>query len=107
MSPEGDPQENQLPPGHSEAEGPTSTDTPPPRNTSDRSPDLGDNFEKRVQNLMKAREETVTTPPTKEAEQTVATPPSVLKEATLYEEESPSEYPFEDHLEAPLGTEDE
>ena len=68
---------------------------------------------------MKAREETVTTLPPKESEQTVATPPSdntstkgaledpsVPKEPTLHKEESPSEYPFEDHPEAPLGVED-
>ena len=53
---------------------------------------------------MKAKEETVTTPPPEESEQTVATPPSVLKEPTLHEKESPSEYPFEDHPEAPLST---
>ena len=118
VSTEGDPQENHPPPSHSEAEGPTSTDTPP-RNTSDSPPDLGDNSEKGVQNLVKAREETVTTPPPEESEQTVATPPSdntstegvledpsVLKEPTLHKEESPSEYPFEDHPEAPLGAED-
>ena len=109
VSTEGDPRENHPHPGHSEAEGPTSTDTPP-RNTSDSPPDVGGNFEKRVQNLVKAREETVTTPPPKESEQTVATPPSdntstegasedpsVPKEPTLHKEESPSEYPFEDH----------
>ena len=56
---------------------------------------------------MKAREETVTTPPPEESEQTVATPPSVLKEPTLHEKESPSKYPFEDHPEAPLGAEDD
>ena len=55
---------------------------------------------------MKAREETVTTPRPKELEQTVATLPSVLKEPTLHEKESPSEYPFEDHPETPLGAED-
>ena len=79
----------------------------PPRNTSNSPPDLGDNFEKRVQNLVKAREETVTTPPPEESKQTVATPPSVPKEPTLHKEESPSEYPFEEHPETPLGTEDE
>ena len=68
---------------------------------------------------MKPREETVTTPPPEESEQTVATPPSdntstkgaledpsVPKESTLNKEESPSEYPFEDHPEAPLSAED-
>ena len=118
VSIERDPQEKHLPPGHSEAEGPISTDTPP-RNTSDSPPDLGDNSEKWVQNFVKAREETVTTPPPEESEQTVATPPSdntstkgasenpsVPKESTLHKEESPSEYPFEDHPEAPLGAED-
>ena len=59
ISTEGDPQEKHLPPGPLEAEELTSTDTPP-RDTSDNSPDLGDNFEKRVQNFVKAREETVT-----------------------------------------------
>ena len=70
--------------------------------------------------MVKAREETVTTPPPKESEQTVATPPSdntstegaskdpsVLREPTLHKEESPSEYPFEDHSKAPLGAEDD
>ena len=103
VSTEGDPQENHPSPGQSEAEGPTSIFPPPPRNTSDSPPDLGDNSEKRVQNLVKAREETVTTPPPEELEQTVATPPSFPKEPTLHEKESPSEYPFEDHPEAPLG----
>ena len=110
---EGDPQERHLLPGHSEAERPTSTDAPP-GNTLDSSPDLGDDFEKRVQNLVKAREEAVTTPPPKESEQTIATPPSdntstegalkdpsVPKEPILHKEESPSEYPSEDHPEAP------
>ena len=61
----------------------------------------------------------MTTSPPKESEQTVATPPSdntstkgvsedpsVPKEPNLYKEESPSEYPFEDHPKAPLGTGD-
>ena len=82
VSTEGGPQEKHLPPGPSEAEGQTSTDTPP-KNTSDSPPDQGDNSEKRVQNLVKSREETVTTPPPKE-----------------------SDYPFKDHPEAPLGAED-
>ena len=60
---ERDPQEKHPPHSPSEAEGPTSTDTPP-RDTLDNPPGLGDNFEKRVQNFVKAREETVTTPPT-------------------------------------------
>ena len=68
---------------------------------------------------MKAKEETVTTPPPKELEQTIDTPPSnntstkrasedpsLPKEPTFHKEESPSEYPFEDHPEAPLGVED-
>ena len=117
VSTEGDPQEKHPPPCPSKAEGPTSTDTPP-RNTSDSPPDLGDNSEKRIQNLVKAREETVTTPPLKELEHTVSTPPSdntytegtskepsVPKEPTLHKEESPSEYPFNDHPEVPLGAE--
>ena len=108
VSTEEEPQENYLPSGPSETEGPTSKDTSP-RNTSDSPPDLGDNFEKRVQNLVKAREETVTTPSPKESEQTVATPPSDNtstegasedasdpKEPTLHKKESPPEYPFED-----------
>ena len=60
VSTEGDPQEKHLPPSPSEAEGPTSTDTSP-KNTTDSPPGLGDNSEERVQNLVKAREETVTT----------------------------------------------
>ena len=49
VSTEGDPQEKHLPPSPSEAEGPTSTDTPS-RNTSDNPPGPGDN-------LVKARED--------------------------------------------------
>ena len=48
---------NHPPPSHSEAEGPTFTDATP-------------------QNLVKAREEAMTTPPPEESEQTIATPPS-------------------------------
>ena len=66
VSTEGDPQEKHPPPSLSEAKGLTSTDTPP-RNTSDNPSGLGDNSEKGVQNLVKAREETVTTPPPKES----------------------------------------
>ena len=77
VSTEGDPQEKYLPPSPLEAEGPTSTDTPP-RDTLDNPPGLGANFENRVQNFVKAREETVTTTAPEESEQTVATPPSVL-----------------------------
>ena len=68
-------------------------------NTSDNPPDLGDNFEKRVQNLVKAREETVTTPPPEESEHIVTSPPS------HHREDSPTNYPPKDHPEAPLGTE--
>ena len=101
VSTEGDPQEKHPPPSPSEALGPTSTDIAP-RNTSNSPPDLGDNFEKRVQNLVKAREETVTTPPPEESKQTVATPPSVPKEPTLQEEEFPSKYPFLRTIQKPL-----
>ena len=61
----------------------------------------------------------MTTPPPKELEPTVATPPSdntyaegvsenpsVPKEPSLHKEESPADYPFKDHPEAPLGAED-
>ena len=91
-----------------------------PRNTPDNPPDPGDNFEKRVQNLEETREETVTTPSPKESEHIVTTPPSgntdaegvvtvnlsVPKEPILHKGESPSEYPFEGHPEAPLSAED-
>ena len=56
------PQEKHPPPGPSGAEGLT---TSPSKETSDNLPGLGDNFEKRVQDFVKAREETVTTPPSK------------------------------------------
>ena len=92
ISTEGDPQEKHLPPGPSEAEGLTSTDTPP-RDTSDNPPGLEDNFEKRVQNFAKAREETVTTPLPKESEHVVTTSP------TQHREDSPTDY-------HPLGAED-
>ena len=52
------PQEKHPPPGPSGAEGPTST---PSKKTSDNPPGFGDNFEKKVQNFVKARKETVTT----------------------------------------------
>ena len=51
-------QEKHLPSGPSEAEGPTSIHY---KKTSDNPPGLGDNFEKKVQNFVKARKETVTT----------------------------------------------
>ena len=91
----------------------------PQGNTSDSPPDLGDNFEKRVQNLVKAREETVTTPPPEESEQTNATlpsdntstkgvseGPSIPKEPPPHREDSPANYPPKDHPEAPLNAED-
>ena len=120
VSTEGVPQEKHLPPGPSETEGPTSTDNPPPRNTADSPPDLGDNFEKRMQNLMRAREETVTTPPSEESEQIVTAPPSdnadaegvvaadpsTPKEPSPHREDSPTNYPPKDHPESPLGTEE-
>ena len=112
------PQEENPPPGPSVAKGPTSTDTPT-KDTPDCPPDLGDTIDKKLQNLAKASEERVTTPPSKELEQTVATPPSdntytkgvledpsVPKEPTFHKEESPTDYPFKDHPEAPLGAED-
>ena len=61
-STEVNPQEENLPSGPAVAEGPTSTDTPT-QDTSDHPPDLGDNFDKRLQDLAKASEETVTTSP--------------------------------------------
>ena len=76
---EGDPQEKHLPPSPSEAEGPASISTPP-RDTLDNPPGQGNNFEKRVQNFVKAREETVTTPPPKESGHVVTTPPSHHRE---------------------------
>ena len=95
VSTEGDPQEKHPPPSPSEVEGPTSTDTPP-RDTLDNPPGLGDNFEKRVQNFVKAREETVTTP----SEHIVTTPPF------HHREDSPSNYLPKDQPEAPLDAED-
>ena len=62
VSTEVDPQEENLPPGPSIAKGPPSTNTLS-KDTSDHPPDLGDTFDERLQNLAKAREETVTTPP--------------------------------------------
>ena len=73
-----------------------------------------------MQNLVKAREETVTTPPSEESEQIVTTSPSdnanaegvaaadpsILKEPFLHREDSPANYPPKDHPEAPLGTEE-
>ena len=89
-----------------------STDTPA-RNTSDSPPDLEDNSERRVQNLVKAREETVTTPPLEESEQTIVTPPSdntstkgasenpsIAKEPSPHTEDSLTNYPPKDHPEA-------
>ena len=119
VSTEGDPQEKHSSPSPSETEGLTSTDTPP-RNTSDSPPDLGNNSEKRVQNLVKTREETVTTPPPEESEQIVTTPPSdnadaegavavdpfIPKESSPHREDYPTNYLPKDHPEAPLGTED-
>ena len=72
VSTEGDPKKKHPPHSPSEAEGPTSTDSPP-KDTLDPP---GDNFEKRVQNFVTAREETVTTPPPEESEHIVTTPPS-------------------------------
>ena len=91
------PQEKHPPPSHSGAEGPTFT---PSKNTSDNLPGLGDNFEKKVQNFVKAREGTVTTPPPEESEHVVTTPPF------HYREDSPADYPPKDQPEAPLGSED-
>ena len=96
---EGDPQEKHPPPGPSEAEELTSTDTPL-MYTLDNPPGLRDNFEKRVQNFVKAREETVTTPPLKESEYVVTIPPSQCGE------DSPMDYPPIDQPDAPLGAED-
>ena len=90
-------QEKHPLPSPSEAEGPTSI---PSKKTSDNLPGLGDNFEKRVQNFVKARKETVTTPPPKESVHVVITP--------LFHprEDSPADYPPKDQPEAPLGSED-
>ena len=68
---------------------------------------------------MKAREETVTTPPPEESEQTIATPPSdntstegasedpsIPKEPSPWREDSLTNYPPKDHPEAPLSAED-
>ena len=118
-STEVNPQEENLPPSPSIAKGPTSTDTPT-KDTSDHPPDLGGTSEERLQNLAKAREETVTTPPSEKSEQTVATPssdkdtaegaasadPFIPKEPSPDREDSPANYPPKDHPEAPLGTED-
>ena len=95
--PPANPQEEHLPPGPSGAEGPTSI---PSKNTSDNPPGLGDNFEKKVQNLVKARKETVTTPPPKESVHVVTTPPF------HHREDSPADYPPKDQPAAPLGSED-
>ena len=99
VSIEGDPQEKHPPPGPSEAEGPTSTDTAT-KDTSDSLPDLKGNSEIRVQNLVKASEETLTTPPPEESGHIVTTPPS------LHKKDSPADYPPKDQPEAPLDTED-
>ena len=113
VSTEGDPQKELPPPSPSEAEGSTSTDTPT-KDTPDSPPDLRDNSDKRVQNLVKAREETVTTPPPEESEQTVATPPSdnadaegvVTADPSVPKDDSPTDFHFKDHPEAPLHAED-
>ena len=69
---------------------------------------------------MKAREETLTTPPSEESEQIVTTPPSdntdaegvvaanlsIPKEPSSHREDSPTNYPPKDHPETPLGAED-
>ena len=49
---------------------------------------------------MKAREETVTTPPPEESEHVVTTPPS------QHGEDFPADYPPKDQPDAPLGAED-
>ena len=49
---------------------------------------------------MKARKETVTTPPHEESEHVVTTPPF------HHREDSPANYPSKDQPEAPLGSED-
>ena len=91
------PQEKHLSPSPSGAEGPTST---PSKKTSDNPPCLGDNFEKKVQNFVKARKETVTTRPPEESDHVVTTPPF------HHREDSPADYPPKDTPEAPLGSED-
>ena len=91
------PQEKHLPSGPSGAEGPTSI---PSKKTSDNLPGLGDNFEKKVQNFVKARKKTVTTPPPEESEHVVTTPPF------HHREYSPADYPLKDQPETPLGSED-
>ena len=69
-----------------------------------------------MQNLVKAREETVTTPPPKESEQIVTPPtsdntdaegvtaadPSIPKEPSHHGEDSPTNHPPKDHPEGPL-----
>ena len=89
-------QEKHLPPSPLGAEGLTSI---PSKKTSDNPPGLGDNFEKKVQNFVKARKETVTTPPPKESEHVVTTP-------FHHREDSPANYSPKDQPEAPLGAED-
>ena len=89
------PQEKHPSPSSSGAEGPTST---PSKMTSDNLPGLGDNFEKKVQNFVRDRKETVTTPPPEE--HVVTSPPF------HYREDSPVDYPPKDQPEAPLGSED-
>ena len=89
-------QEKDLPPGPSGAEEPTSI---PSKKTSDNPPDLGDNFAKKLQNFVKARKETVTTPPPEELEHVVTTP------LFHHREDSPTNYPPKDQPEAPLGSE--
>ena len=78
------PQEKHPPPSPSGAEEPTFT---PSKEISDNPPGLGHNFEKKVQNFVKARKETVTTPPSEESEHVVTTPPF------HHREDSPANYP--------------
>ena len=77
------PQEKDLPPGSSEVEGPNPTSF---RDTSDNPPSP-------------RNKENVTTPPPEELEH-VTTPPSHSGE------DSPTNYPPEDHPEAPITSED-
>ena len=91
-------QEKHPPPGPSGAERLTSI---PSKKTSDNPPGLGDNFEKKVQNFVKARKERVTTPPPEESEHVVTTP------LFHHREDSPANYPPKDQPEAPLGSEDD
>ena len=118
VSTKGDPQEKDLPPHPSESEGPTPRDNSN-QDTFDYPPDLGDALDERLQDLTKAREETVTTPPPKESEPMVTTPPpedtlaeeasvepSAPKESSFHKEDSSANHPSKDLPEAPLGAED-